>query len=152
MGRWGDPLDRIMARVVHTDTGCWRAAFGLTDDGYSRLIIDGVRVLTHRYTYERLVGPIPQGLVIDHLCRVRNCVNPAHLEPVTVRENLLRGDTFQARNAAKTTCPAGHEYDRIEGKGGRSCKTCAREHTRRWRAKQKHSLTVDVTARAVPAA
>ena len=88
----------------------------------------------HVALYELLVGPVPEGLQLDHLCRVRHCGNPEHLEPVTCRENLLRGETWAARNAAKTHCKRGHPYDeantRIIKTGGRSCRTCSRERMR----------------------
>lgn len=78
----------------------------------------------HRVAYEWLVGPIPAGLQLDHLCRVRHCVNPAHLEPVTARVNLLRGETRAAANAVKTHCPQGHEYDGFNINGARICHRC----------------------------
>ena len=71
----------------------------------------GKHFLAHRMIYELLVGPIPDGLEIDHLCRNRGCVNPGHMEPVTHRENLMRGDTVAAANPAKTHCIRGHPYD-----------------------------------------
>lgn len=65
----------------------------------------------HRLVYVWLVGEIPDRFDIDHLCKTRNCVNPAHLEAVSRRENLLRGDTTVAVNAAKTHCKRGHEFN-----------------------------------------
>jgi len=92
----------------------------------------------HRWAYEYLIGPVPVGLELDHLCRVRRCVRPSHLEPVTTRENLLRGETITARNAAVTSCPAGHPYDekntyRWPRTGVRHCRACdaARHRDRR---------------------
>lgn len=90
----------------------------------------------HRVAYELLVGSIPEGLCLDHLCRHPVCVNPAHLEPVTHRENVLRGNAPMAVNAAKTHCPQGHEYDEENtyvGEGGshRYCRACRREEQRR---------------------
>lgn len=78
--------------------------------------------------YEAFVGPIPDGLQIDHLCRVRHCVNPAHLEPVTIAENVRRGA------AAQTHCKYGHEYtpeNTVIHHGGRECRTCNRIRSRR---------------------
>jgi hypothetical protein len=85
--------------------------------------LDGTTKLLHRAVYAALVGPIPQGLHLDHLCRVRNCVNPAHLEPVTNRENGARG----IKGALTTHCPAGHAY--VEPNiyywhGNRRCRAC----------------------------
>ena len=88
----------------------------------------------HRAIYEKFVGPIPDGLTIDHLCRNRLCVNPAHLEPVTLAANVLRGESLPAKNARKTHCPKGHPYDEtnthITKQGWRICKACNRERQR----------------------
>jgi hypothetical protein len=90
--------------------------------------------LVHVVTYEHEVGPVPNGLELDHLCRVTACCNPAHLEPVTHAENMRRGVAVQRRRetaAAKTHCPSGHPYSgnnlRITPNGTRRCKTCQRE-------------------------
>ena len=89
------------------------------------------RVCAHRYAYELLKGPIPPGLTLDHLCRNKKCVNPDHLEPVTGRENTLRGDNPPAQNARKTHCKWGHPFSgnnlRISKKiNRRVCKICER--------------------------
>lgn len=85
----------------------------------------------HRVSYETFVGPIPAGLTLDHLCRNTLCINPAHLEPVTIKENVLRGDGPTARNARKTHCDRGHAFDETNtgpnANGGRSCRACKRE-------------------------
>jgi hypothetical protein len=85
---------------------------------------DGV----HRVVYEAMVGPIPTGLQLDHLCRTRACVNHFHLEPVTRRENILRGDSPSAVHARKTHCVRGHEFNEentsIRSDGSRSCRKC----------------------------
>lgn len=122
-------------RFVHPEplSGCWLWSGAISNEGYGRFRF-GVRGskqgMAHRFAYELLVGPIPQGLQLDHLCRTPACVNPAHLEPVTGRENLLRGDTFQARNAAKTSCVHGHPFDERNTEwrptGGRACRECRR--------------------------
>jgi hypothetical protein len=82
----------------------------------------------HRMAYELLVGPIPEGKQLDHLCRNRACVNPEHLEPVTCQVNLLRGATLAAKNAAKTHCHRGHLLIGgnlyVNPKGHRECKRC----------------------------
>lgn len=84
----GRPLDE---HVVDTITGCWRWTAGLNGSGYGQWW-NGVRpVLAHVFYYMRLVGPIPVGMELDHTCRVRDCVNPDHLEPVPSRENTRRG-------------------------------------------------------------
>ncbi|MDP9224875.1 MAG: HNH endonuclease [Actinomycetota bacterium] len=99
--------------------------------------------LAHRVAYELLVGPIPEGLTLDHLCRNTSCVNPQHLEPVTVRENVLRGMGWGAKNKRKTHCHRGHPFDakntlRIPG-GTRKCRTCANQASREYRLRKKAS-------------
>ena len=103
------------------------------------------RARVHRLTYEWAVGPIPEGLTIDHLCRVRNCVNPEHLEAVTQSENTRRGETTAAKNAAKTHGPQDHPYDEVntikyrDGRGSmtRLCRTSIPERTRTRKARQR---------------
>lgn len=132
--RFGDPVlpERFWEKVRPGDSGCWDWIAATSDRGYGHILWDGKVVLAHRLVL--LVGDgIPPGLVVDHLCRNRACVNPDHLEPVTTRTNLLRGDTITARNAAVTHCPWGHEYDEANtyyGKGGRRCRACHRERAR----------------------
>lgn len=102
---------RLAAKIqVNPSTGCWEWTAYIDPLGYSRAQWEGKTGRAHRAVYRILVGEIPAGLVIDHLCRVRHCVNPAHLEVVTHRDNLLRGNTLAAANAAKPRCPRGHEY------------------------------------------
>jgi len=114
-----------------------KAGYGKTRLGYRA---DGTLkdALAHRASYQVFVGEIPPGLTIDHLCKQPSCINPEHLEAVTMRENLLRGDTFQARNAAKKCCPKcqGPFTQRI-GRSGRYCKPCRYEAIRKWQKKQK---------------
>ncbi|MFD7016051.1 HNH endonuclease signature motif containing protein [Streptomyces sp. NPDC059928] len=96
--------------------------------------------------YELLVGPIPAGLHLDHLCRVRRCVNPAHLEAVTCAENLRRGTSFAAVNSAKTECVHGHPFDEENtyfSRRQRDCRTC-----RRLRAAQTRKRTAKDAAGA----
>ena len=107
----GTPEERFWPRVARGGPDeCW-LWLGATDEGYGRFSISpSVRVRSHRFAYERLVGPIPDGLVLDHLCRRRVCANPAHLEPVTHRENILRGTGMAARHVVKTHCANGHAF------------------------------------------
>lgn len=129
-------LDRLAAKFAISDE-CWEWTASKTPGGYGRIFADGRKVYAHRAVYEAVVGPIPEGFQIDHLCRNRGCVNPDHLEPVTRRENLLRGVGFVAVNAAKTHCPKGHPYDEENTyqtpTGRRVCRTCMRETDRRRR-------------------
>ena len=121
--------ERFWTKVHKTDT-CWLWTGGISH-GYGSFDLPGVgrwrAVRAHRFAYEALVGPIPEGMVIDHLCRVKACVNPDHLEPVTQRTNLLRGQSFAAVNAAKTHCVHGHEFtpaNTIVSPGRRRCRSC----------------------------
>lgn len=131
-----DPLgERFWSKVQKTD-GCWLWTAG-TEDGYGRYGLNQTSVLAHRLAYMELVGPVPAGLQLDHLCRVRACVNPAHLEPVTLRENVRRGMGPAGVNAAKTHCPNGHPYDYTERGGRRRCKACRNARARAlWAAKR----------------
>lgn len=100
-------------------------------------------VPAHAYAYELLVGPIPAGMEIDHVCRTHACVNPSpfHLEPVSHRVNVLRGESPAAKNARKTRCPAGHEYDRVvvrkSGAVTRRCSACISDQRAARYIKQK---------------
>lgn len=123
-------MDRLFARVLVDDNGCWLYTGARTTGGYGSIGL-GSRAAgtgyTHRVAYEHHVGPIPAGMDLDHLCRVRACCNPEHLEPVTRRTNLMRGETQTKRNATKTHCKRGHEFTpentRKDGHG-RQCRTC----------------------------
>jgi len=110
---------------------CWLWTAAVKGDGYAGFHRgEGRHVVgAHIFAYELVNGPVPPGLVLDHLCRVRRCVNPAHLEPVTQGINTLRGETISAANAAKTHCPQGHPYDEENTRwyqGRRYCKACKR--------------------------
>ena len=119
---------------VAGDGGCWLWTAYRDREGYGRMAMGKQREGTftmsaaHRLSYEMLVGPIGEGLHIDHLCRVRHCVNPEHLEPVTCRENVVRGVGPTAANAGKTHCKHGHPFSPentyVNGQQGRRCKTC----------------------------
>lgn len=119
--------------VKHTyfepNTGHWLWTASLIR-GYGQFRVNHRPAYAHRYAYEHLVGPVPEGLELDHLCRVRRCVNPDHLQPVTHRQNVLRGDSPTADNAVKTHCPTGHPYDEANtyrrDDGHRKCRACNR--------------------------
>jgi hypothetical protein len=123
---------RFWAKVEKRVDGCWVWTAKITSHGYGEFWIDGRGRGAHRVAYELVIGPIPEGLEIDHLCRVRNCVNPAHLEAVTASENIkrtfVRGRRHHNRDA--THCRLGHPLEGdnlyISPRGGRFCRICAR--------------------------
>lgn len=132
--------ERLAAKIDMELFGCWIWKGATYTQGYGQIWWGGRKARAHRVAYELLVGPIPEGLELDHLCRVRNCINPAHLEPVTHRENTLRGNTITAREAASTTCPQGHPYDRVDTKGFRKCRRCIAEQERRRRERRRAAV------------
>ncbi len=128
-------------KVAKQENGCWLWT-GQTLRGYGRT--SGSNKFAHRAAYVMVKGPIPAGLTIDHLCRNHGCVNPAHLEAVTNRENILRGDSRSAQNARKTCCKRGHPFDAENtyirpNRIGRQCRAChaAYQRDKRERKKQR---------------
>ena len=115
---------------------CWRWRAASNKTGYGIFWNGSRTVVAHRYAYELWVGPIPDGLTLDHLCQNKWCVNPVHMEPVTHRENNLRGNSMSARHARKTHCVNGHEftpeniYSPPSYPTSRQCRTCIRERKR----------------------
>lgn len=132
-------LDRFADKIALTDSGCIEWIGGLNGVGYGQFYVgrdsydQTGKGYAHRWSYEHHVGPIPPGMHLDHLCRNRSCVNPEHLEPVTIRENLLRGETSTAAHAAKTHCPQGHPYEGpnlyVSPSGSRVCRECNRSRS-----------------------
>lgn len=138
---------KLLARIfskIHVSTEnfyngvpCWEWQASL-NGGYASISYKHLSYYAHRFIYELLIEPIDRKLQCDHLCRVKHCVNPAHIEPVTPQVNTLRGESCQAKNAKKTHCIHGHEftpentyvYYTRDGKfNKRSCRTCLRKGT-----------------------
>jgi len=139
--------DRFWSLVeIRGEAECWPWRGHLNGDGYGGVSPAKHRhILPHRYAYESLIGSIPEGMTIDHLCRNRDCCNPAHMEPVTNRENVMRGDTIPASHAAQTHCLRGHPFDEANtyiaktayGRPARACRACHREWQRAYVLRQK---------------
>lgn len=137
-------VDRIAPRLER-DGDCLIWTGCKVHNGYGQISVQGKRHYVHRLVYKLLVGPIPDGHVIDHVkergCKSRACCNVDHLEPVLPLVNTMRGDGPTARNAAKTHCPNGHPLEgdnlRRERDGGRRCRICARARMRKYRLRLK---------------
>lgn len=120
-------------KIDQRPDGCWHWTGSINGAGYGRFGRGqyGSRI-AHRLTYLALVGPIPDGLTLDHLCRVRHCVNPDHLDPVTHAENMRRGHWAEA-----THCANGHPWDKPnmyrDREGKRRCRACKRQRMRELR-------------------
>lgn len=129
--------DRLFEKTAAGPGACVIFTGHLNNNGYGTIATGGrhgKQLYAHRAAYTLLVGPIPDGLVLDHLCRVRRCINPHHLEPVTQEENVRRA------SVERTHCPQGHEFTRDNTRQrpgrGRECRTCNRERARRRTAAQ----------------
>ena len=132
-----DAESRFWASIERTED-CWLWARPLQPTGYGAFRIGGKSVFAHRFSYELMVGPIPHPLTIDHLCRVRACVNPDHLEAVTLKVNVLRGMNPAAINARKMTCQKGHPFSK-RANGTRGCYLCQQEGRLRWRRENREA-------------
>lgn len=126
--------ERLLSRLIIDPSGCVLWTGAITSHGYGQIRVDGRNERVHRVMYEMFAGPIPDGLQLDHLCRVRHCANVDHLELVTPRVNTLRGIGVTAANAGKDQCKNGHPFDLLNTywspTGRRECRTCHRRWDR----------------------
>jgi hypothetical protein len=138
----------MQTRIDFTSSlnGCWLWVGVKTHDGYPYWGTTGNKsIYAHRFIYEQEIGPIPKGLTLDHVCKVRNCVNPAHMDPCTLQENISRGD--YGWRARQTHCKKGHEFtlentyfDKNGGRNGggrRICLKCVSVRQIAYRSRKK---------------
>lgn len=146
-----------LARLDMTDPeACWLWPLSQNGDGYGQLTENYVQHRAHKYFYEHLVGPLPEGVILDHLCHDpslcaggkkcphRRCCNPSHLKQSTHRENLLRGNTLAAENSVKDSCVNGHAFtpeNTFQRRGSRECRECMRQRARDSYWKKKNEGT-----------
>lgn len=130
-------LQRFCDKVEPQLIGCWKWSAAKNSKGYGYFGTSTKRgtMMAYRFAYEINKGKIPEGMEIDHLCRNTSCVNPNHLEAVTSRENIMRGNGFASINAKKTNCVRGHEFSpkntiKRERTGARRCRECANMYMR----------------------
>lgn len=119
-------------KIKINENGCWVWTGEITYQGYGKIYINGKNRNAHRYFYEQVKGKIPEGLTIDHLCRNKACVNPEHLEAVTLLENIRRSLKYKKPRVKNPNCPKGHPFDENNlyfyrnknGRGKRLCRKC----------------------------
>lgn len=143
---------------TNSETGCWEWRGQLTKKGYGVIKFDRRMRRAHRLAYEALIGQVPNGLVLDHLCRVRHCVNPTHLDPVTPAENTRRGVINVGRKGValkpRTHCPQGHPYDEANTatshSGKRRCRACTRTRKQQYRQEKRQPRVVSLHKAPLP--
>lgn len=142
----GTALERFLDRIVVLPNECWQWQGTLVTQGYGYITDDhGWYARAHRWSYEHFVGPIPAGLVLDHLCRNRGCVNPDHVEPTTHAININRGETRAAsRKRRQKYCKRGHDLaltaKYVPSKQSRQCMACMREYSRDYHARKREQV------------
>ena len=137
--------EQFEAQYEVASNGCWLWTGKVQNSGYGQMSVFGGIAPAHRVAYELYVGAIPEGLVIDHLCRTRFCVNYEHLEPVTAQTNILRGNGLAAVNARKEECLHGHPLsgDNVYlNAGRRHCRICVNARARKNQARARRALGV----------
>jgi hypothetical protein len=139
-------MDRLWEKVdVRGDDECWEWQASKIRGGYGEIMVRNdplKRSVAHKVVYEALVGPVPEGMELDHLCNNPACVNPRHLRPVTHWENLMRSNSACAWNRCKTHCHRGHEFTPEntyirKDRGTRMCNACSRENQKRYQQKKE---------------
>lgn len=124
-------MNSFLSKIIIDDNGCWNWTAFRDKDGYAKIKINNKSLMAHRFIFEYFNGEICPDLTIDHLCRNRSCVNPIHLEQVTMRENNLRGTSPTSANAKKTHCHIGHELTGcnlyVSSDGHRHCDACRKD-------------------------
>ena len=129
--KFPESWDRLFAKVSFAagGAGCWIWEGAINSSGYGNIMMHGRTTSAHRVSWHMLRGEMAEGMYLDHLCRNRRCVNPDHLEPVTQRENTMRGNGACAVHARKTHCKNGHEFtpeNTDTSSGHRTCRACVR--------------------------
>lgn len=138
MARPAAPIrERLISRINISSGGCWLWTGSVLNTGYGQIYYRGKTRTAHRLFYEEFLGPVEKDLVLDHLCEIKLCVNPLHLEPVTVGENCLRGSNPMAVNAKKTVCNSGHSLEDplnvYSYNGKRLCRLCRKNNSKNFR-------------------
>lgn len=140
---------KFIDRIKKVESGCWEWTGHIHVSGYGEFYTNGKRIRAHRYSCELFKKKIPFGKVIDHLCRNRKCVNPDHLEIVSIYENSTRGEGVGAKALRMTSCAKGHEFNEINtwyrpvknsSRFWRVCRICRRNKMRDIRKKRKELL------------